>query len=54
MNVNLDVTVDIKNIDEAQDRANKLVATIKEAKTLAGDLALALEKLSVDVDVEGD
>lgn len=52
MDVELNATVDIKNIEAAHAKANTLVATIKEAKTLADGLALEIEKLSLKVDVE--
>ncbi len=45
--VNVDVT--IHGLDEAQRKAERLVETVKSAKTLAGELADALGNLSVDV-----
>lgn len=46
--VNVDVTV--RGLDEAQDKAERLVETVKSAKTLAGELADLLGNLSVDVE----
>lgn len=46
-NINLDVSVN--GLEEAQFKATLLALTIKSAKTLAGELADLLEKLSVDV-----
>lgn len=43
------VNVSVSGVAEAQDAAEKLVKTLKSAKSLAGDLADALEKLSVDI-----
>lgn len=45
--VNVDVTV--RGLDEAQSKAERLVETVKSAKTLAGELADLLGNLSVDV-----
>lgn len=45
--INVDVTV--RGLDEAQSKAERLVETVKSAKTLAGELADALGNLSVDV-----
>lgn len=43
------VNVSVSGVAEAQDAAEKLVETLKSAKSLAGDLADALGKLSVDI-----
>lgn len=45
--INLDVT--LNGVDEALEKAERLDKTIKEAKSLADDLALALRNLSVEV-----
>lgn len=45
--VNVDVTV--RGLDEEQSKAERLVETVKSAKTLAGELADLLGNLSVDV-----
>lgn len=45
--INVDVTV--CGLDEAQNKAERLVETVKSAKTLAGELADLLGNLSVDV-----
>ena len=45
--VKLNVT--LNGVDEAQRKAEQLENTIKEAKSLAGDLAGLLKNLSVEV-----
>ena len=45
--VKLNVT--LNEVDEAQRKAEQLENTIKEAKSLAGDLAGLLKNLSVEV-----
>lgn len=44
------VGVEIHGIDEAQSKAEQMVETIKKAKSLAGDLAEALEALALDIE----
>lgn len=43
------VDVTVCGMDEAQSKAERLVETVKSAKTLAGELADLLGNLSVDV-----
>lgn len=45
--VTVDVTV--HGLEEAQSKADRLVETVKSAKTLAGELADVLGNLSVDI-----
>lgn len=43
------VAVKLDGMDEALDKAHELVRTIEKAKSLAGDLALALDGLHAEV-----
>ena len=43
------VDVTVCGMDEAQSKAERLVETVKSAKTLAGELADLLGNLSADV-----
>lgn len=46
-----DVTIDVtlNGVEEAQEKAERLVETMEKAKSLADDLALLLRNLSVEV-----
>lgn len=41
--------VEVTNLSKATEKASELCDKLKEAKTLAGDLASLLESLEVDV-----
>ena len=45
------VNVDVGGVDEAIAKTTELIEAIKKAKSLADDLALALNGLEVDIDI---
>lgn len=45
------VNVDVDGVEEAIAKTTELIEAIKKAKSLADDLALALNGLEVDIDI---
>lgn len=45
------INVDVDGVDEAVAKTTELIEAIRKAKSLADDLALALDNLEVDVDL---
>lgn len=49
MGKEVEMHVSITNADDAIKKASNLVQVLKEARTLAGELASDLEKLEIDI-----
>ena len=49
MGKEVEMHVSITNEDDAIKKASNLVQVLKEARTLAGELASDLEKLEIDI-----